>query len=502
MEKLDIATRNILGTSELKNSVSFREVNGLKITKVLTSSMRANIDNIMVGSGEVKFDGVLEYDLLVVLENGEITPLTTKENFSLTFENSEIEQGSVIDIQPTITELISSNFSPDEFVYNSSVSFEICAVNVSSDLSCAVVPENVFVKEGEVTFNALVANETYEGVVTFDIAKDSKVNKILFVRNNASIKSSLPSNDYFVVNGDIYTTIVFLTEDGTIKSIVKENSFSEEIEAKGVTKDSNIQAAIDVRETVVNESEDGSKFNFEVPIVINANVFDTKTLTCVEDAYSTKYELTLTTVSYEQDSFMPTKLAEENILTNFALSEGLNTIDKILAVIPTNIRVVSQIVKDKEVLIDGIASINVIYYSEDDEGNNVLNSVDIDIPYSLSFNAPDVKSGDNVKVGISFGDLNVKSRHGRELEILAEVKINYNVSSREVSYITTEITLGEEKESQDYALEIYVAHANQTLWDIAKELNIGVADIMAQNKDLALPLQEGEKIVVYRQVNN
>ena len=59
--------------------------------------------------------------------------------------------------------------------------------------------------------------------------KDSKVNKILFVRNNASIKSSLPSNDYFVVNGDIYTTIVFLTEDGTIKSIVKENSFSEEI---------------------------------------------------------------------------------------------------------------------------------------------------------------------------------------------------------------------------------------------------------------------------------
>lgn len=502
MEKLDIATRNILGTSELKNSVSFREVNGLKITKVLTSSMRANIDNIMVGSGEVKFDGVLEYDLLVVLENGEITPLTTKENFSLTFENSEIEQGSVIDIQPTITELISSNFSPDEFIYNSSVSFEISAVNVSSDLSCAVVPENVFVKEGEVTFNALAANETYEGVVTFDIAKDSKVNKILFVRNNASIKSSLPSNDYFVVNGDIYTTIVFLTEDGTIKSIVKENSFSEEIEAKGVTKDSNIQAAIGVRETVVNESEDGSKFNFEVPIVINANVFDTKTLTCVEDAYSTKYELTLTTVSYEQDNFMPTKLAEENILTNFALSEGLNTIDKILAVIPTNIRVVSQIVKDKEVLIDGIASINVIYYSEDDEGNNVLNSVDIDIPYSLSFNAPDVESGDNVKVGISFGDLNVKSRHGRELEILAEVKINYNVSSREVSYITTEITLGEEKESQDYALEIYVAHANQTLWDIAKELNIGVTDIMAQNKDLTLPLQEGEKIVVYRQVNN
>ena len=493
---------NMLGSSELKSTVAFREVDGLKITKVLSSALRAIIDNVSVGHGEVKFDGDLEYDLLVVLENGDLRPLTSKEKFSLSFENSEIRQDSVIHVRPIVTELTNANFSPDDFAYSSVVNFEIYAVNTNSDLACATVPDNVFVKEGEVSFSSLIGSENYDVVVTFDIPKDSKTNSILFVRNNASIKSSLPSNDYFVVNGDIYTTIVFLTEDGIIKSIVKENSFSEEIEAKGVTKDSNIQAVVSVREAVVNESEDGSKFNFEVPIVINANVFDTKTLTCVEDAYSTKYELTLTTVSYEQDSFMPTKLAEENILTNFALSEGLNTIDKILAVIPTNIRVVSQIVKDKEVLIDGIASINVIYYSEDDEGNNVLNSVDIDIPYSLSFNAPDVKSGDNVEVGISFGDLNVKSRHGRELEILAEVKINYNVSSREVSYITTEITLGEEKESQDYALEIYVAHANQTLWDIAKELNIGVADIMAQNKDLALPLQEGEKIVVYRQVNN
>ena len=502
VENLDIATMNMLGSSELKSTVAFREVDGLKITKVLSSALRAIIDNVSVGQGEVKFDGDLEYDLLVVLENGDLRPLTSKEKFSLSFENSEIRQDSVIYVRPIVTELTNANFSPDDFVYSSVVNFEIYAVNTNSDLACATVPDNVFVKEGEVSFNSLIGSENYDVVVTFDIPKDSKTNSILFVRNNASIKSSVPANDYFVVSGDVFTTIVYSTDEGVIKSMVKETAFSEEIELKGVNKDSTVQASLQTKEAVVTTSEDGTKFNFEIPVVIDANVFDSKNTTCIEDAYSTRYELMLTTVSFEQDNFLPTRLAEENILTNFTLSENMNSIDKILAVIPINIRVVSQIVKDKEVLIDGIATINVIYYSKDEDGNDELNSVDIDIPYSLSFNAPDVTSHDNVQISVSFGDLNVKSRHGRELEILAEVKINYNVSSREISYITTEITLGEEKEPEDYAMEIYVAHANETLWDIAKELNIGVADIMSQNKDLTLPLQEGDKIIIYRQVQN
>ena len=204
--------------------------------------------------------------------------------------------------------------------------------------------------------------------------------------------------------------------------------------------------------------------------------------------------------SFEQNDFNSTKQVEENILTNFSLSETISPIDKILAVVPTNIRIVNQIVKQGEVLIDGIAMLNIIYYSEDEEGNNILNSVDVDVPYSLTFSALDVNEKDNVFINVSFGDINVKSRHGRELEILAEIKINYNNTVPSVSYITTEILLGDEKETRDCGLEIYLAKSNQTLWDIAKELNVSVTDIMTQNSELSLPLKDGEKIVVYRQL--
>ena len=36
---------------------------------------------------------------------------------------------------------------------------------------------------------------------------------------------------------------------------------------------------------------------------------------------------------------------------------------------------------------------------------------------------------------------------------------------------------------------------------LAKELNVSVTDIMSQNSELSLPLNDGEKIVVYRQLH-
>lgn len=498
-DKLNIATKTKLGVAQLKNTVTINS--DFQITKVLTASVRTKVENIIPSSGEVKFDGSIEYDLLVVLDNNEITPITEKSTFSLVFEGNDISPDSVIQIESHVVELNSSNFASGDFSYNSTIDFDIYTINQNTDLECAIPPEDVFVREGEVPYTSLVCNTAFEASINFELPKDSKINKILYIKNYATIKSVIPSVDYFVVAGEVYSTIVYSTDDGVIKSLNKENSFSEEIEAKGTNKDSNIQAFVSTNEPIITENDEGNRFIFEIPICINSFVFNREIKSCVIDAYSIKYEVNLTTTSFEQNDFNSTKQVEENILTNFSLSETLSPIDKILAVIPTNIRLVNQIVKQGEILIDGIATLNIIYYSEDEEGNNILNSVDVDVPYSLTFNAPEVNEGDNVLINVSFGDINVKSRHGRELEILAEVKINYNNTVSSISYITTEISLGDEKEIRDCGLEIYLAKSSQTLWDIAKELNVSVTDIMSQNSELSLPLNDGEKIVVYRQLH-
>ena len=142
---------------------------------------------------------------------------------------------------------------------------------------------------------------------------------------------------------------------------------------------------------------------------------------------------------------------------------------------------------------------NGITYIEDEEGNNILNSLDIEVPYSLNISVSDLEEKDRVVSQIVLGDINVKNKRGKDLEILAEAKINYDIIKNNISAITTQVVLGEEKSQKDYNLEIYQAKENQSLWDIAKELNISTADLISQNGELTLPLKSGEKIISYKQ---
>lgn len=502
LEKLDVATKNHLGSTQLKNSLEITNVEDNTITKVLTVCANPIVENISVSNGEVTFDGNVIYDLLVVLDNNEIKPITEKSKFSSVFENKDISPDSLVSVIPNLVDLSSSNSKNGEFTFNSIIDFEFILTSKDNEISCAVAKEDVFCREEEIEYFSLINNCEYDFIVSFDLQKDSKINKILCVKNFATIKSIMPNIDYFVVSGEIYSTVVYCTEDGVIKCMVKEDSFSEEIEAKGVDKDTILQGKVVLKEAVVRENDDNSKFVIEIPAMIYVQAFSKNTRNCICDAYSTKFDINLTTSSFIQDEFVSTKQIEENVLTNFSLTQEMSRIDKILAVIPTNIRTVNQVVKDNELLLDGIGSINIIYYAEDDECNNELNSVDVDFPFSLSIQLNPLSENSNIVSSVIFGDINVKSKHGKELEILAEVKLNFNVTNQNVLSITTELVVGDEKPQRDYALEIYVAKSTQTLFDIGKELNISVNELVNQNKDISLPLNDGDKIVAYNKLEN
>jgi hypothetical protein len=213
--------------------------------------------------------------------------------------------------------------------------------------------------------------------------------------------------------GDIILTTISLGEDGSLRSNIKEIPFNEEIEAKGVDKNSIIQAKfVANKDAVVMQNEEGNAFIIEMPFTIVSNIFATSKKNCVIDAYSIDREVNLTTESFEQNEFLPTKSIDENIIANLNLSEQIDRIEKILSTIPINISVVNSYTKNGEIIIEGIASFSLTYYSEDDEGNNILNSVLLEVPYSLNILAPDVMEGDEVEVNLSIGDINIKSKRG------------------------------------------------------------------------------------------
>jgi LysM repeat protein len=71
---------------------------------------------------------------------------------------------------------------------------------------------------------------------------------------------------------------------------------------------------------------------------------------------------------------------------------------------------------------------------------------------------------------------------------------NYLMSN---NCIISDVCVGEEKPIDECSLYIYVVKPNDTLWDIAKEMNVSEDLIVEQNPDILLPLLPGSKLVIY-----
>ena len=499
-EKLNVCAKKKVGTTQIKNSVVINAPENTRITKVLAFSALPVVEHTNVNNAEIKFDGYVKYNALMCLDNGEFLPVSTSTGFNCVVENAIITQDCIADISFATLDSVSNDTEGSEIAYNTTINFDVSVVMKNNNLKPVSASEDLHVKESDVEVNSYLGGGTHNSILNVEIKKDAKTNNILFCKCDGIVKSVVPSVDYFTVSGDVVLTTINVGEDGQIKSQVQELSFSEEIEGKGVTKDSIIQSKFIVqKDAVITKNDESGVFNIEIPFGLNSAIYGQEKVNCVVDAYSTTREINLTTESFEQNEFFSTKYIEEQVIANFSLSDNMNKIEKILATIPVNISVVNTYTKNGEIVVEGVASFSLVYYSEDEEGNNVLNSVLVEVPYSLSVLASDVHEGDEIAVNLSFGDINVKSKKGKELDIIVGIRVNYDISRGFVSAVATSVTYGDEKIMKDYALEIYVAKENQTLWDIAKELNISTDNLLAQNAELTLPISVGEKIVAYHQ---
>jgi len=500
-EKLTVCTKKKIGTVQVKNAVVLNAPENDKINKVLSFIAVPVVEQTDIVGTEVKINGYIRYNALVCLESGEFLPISTNSAFNASIENAIVESDMVIDVTYNILDSVQSASSDgSEISYTTTINFLVDGILQNNSIDTIALDKNLFTKESEIDVNNFVNKIIYNSTVNTEVVKDAKTARILYTNFSGIVKAVTTNEDYFTVSGDIILTTIVVGEDGQIRSNIKEVPYTEEIEAKGIDKNSIIQARFVPKEAVIIVNEENGNFSIDMPFSIIANIYTTSKKRCVIDAYSLNREVNLTTESFEQNEFFATKFLDDNIIANLTLSEQTERIEKILSTTPINISVVNYYTKNGEIIIEGVANFSLTYYSEDDDGNKILNSVLLEVPYSLNVLAPDVIEGDDVDINLSIGDINIRSKRGRELDVIASVKINYSIVRSFISAMATKISYGEEKPLKDYALEIYVAKQNQTIWDIAKEMNISSENLLKQNSELTLPISPGEKIIVYHQI--
>lgn len=501
-----MCNRRSLNSMQQKVQTTILGKDELKISKVLSLRACAVINNIETFDGGLKYSLDVMYEAVVCLETGEITCVEQSSiDNNATLENSLISAQSTVCVNACVVDNDTS-IVDGEVVVKSLVNVDF----VLKGNDCTFVPptidENISVKSTENLVCSQKDTISASGNVKGEISVDGKFKRVIFSSYTGYVKGINVKTDYFVLNGEMLVTLLCEYEDGQLKTISKAFEFNEEIEQKGIGEDDILQVdfrtAFRPEVNIVIGSNGETLIDIGMPYTVQGEVYTCYNQEVIVDAYDTKREVNLTTESFENSICKPAYFAEEKIIATFNLSEDSPRVERILGTSGENISLVNTIVRDGELTLEGIANVCTIYYSEDEEGNKVLNSVLIDLPYSLAISNKELKEGNVATISIKLGEISVKNKKGRELEVVANVYVCYNVSTPTVSAFTTSVAFGDEKPTPEYSLEIVVCKQDETLWDVAKRLSVKEELLLAQNPDVILPLKEGDKLVVFREVAN
>jgi hypothetical protein len=96
--------------------------------------------------------------------------------------------------------------------------------------------------------------------------------------------------------------------------------------------------------------------------------------------------------------------------------------------------------------------------------------------------------------------LNVRRKKDGETQAEATLKLCVKTFERvEWEYIS-EVEIGEKHQETDAAISIFLPCEGENLWQVAKRLCLAPEELVKSNPNLTFPIQEGERIFIYRQI--
>ncbi len=472
---------------------------GQNISKILSTSLCANVLSSEVLSGTVNYSGTIDAKIIFLSEDGQINTACSSCPFSSKFESENIENGQNVSVNVKIVDF-----------YADSISGESAKISVtleqSATLSCnreirsiSSRDDDVCCKNDEITVIKFLGSATENVEVASEINIREKINKILLSESGVVLKSVESGVNFVTVMGEVSTKVLYYSENEKFESGYVYDSFKEEIELEGVTRDDFVEGrATVVQENVtaeIVEDEKGCRIVVKVPVKITVNAFGEQNIAVVKDLYSVKSDIKVTTESYDFTCVCPVSTVESKIEGSLSLEDDRPRVDKILFNAGNSVTVTNSYCNDGEVFVEGIARTTVVYLNDEDGG---LHSAQIDVPFTISdkFDCPE---GGSLAVDAVVYDVDVAVKKGRDLFYDARVKASINYCYDKTNAIISEAVEDGEYPQKDYAMEVVFAHAGMDSWEIAKTARVTEEQLTAQNAGVTFPLAEDASLILFYQ---
>lgn len=492
-----VARKHGLAKSEF--TVECNVMAGMNVSKVLSVSLGCSRGASEVLNGIINYSGVVDTKVVFIGEDGQLNTISSMCPFSSKFESEDIENGQVAIINLKIIDHNIESVNGEAIKISVILEQSGCIIANKEVHSIKNDDDDMCCKDEDISIIKFIGNKSENVEVSSEFNVRDKVSKIVLTESNVIVKSVESGMNFATISGEVSTKIVYITDNEKFESGYVYDSFKEELELEGVTRESLVDGnAKVIQENVaveLVEDEKGCKIVIKVPLALSISAYGEENISVVKDLYSIKSELKVTTESFNMTCICPMETIDGKIEGSLSLDENQPRVDKILFNCGNSVTITNSYLKDGEIFIEGIAKTTVVYLNDE---SNSLYSAQIDVPFTIS-DKFEHQEGGMIMVDAAVYDADVVVKKGRELLYDAKVKACVNYCFDRVSGIITEASVLEDYQPKDYAMEVVFAHAGEDTWEIAKNARVKEEQLIAQNADVVFPLENDASLILFYQ---
>lgn len=323
-----------------------------------------------------------------------------------------------------------------------------------------------------------------------------QIRNILRCDANSCVKETKVINDKAVVKGEMAVSILYCGEGSQAPQCVKAViPFSQIVDVEGITEtclcDTKSEiAALEVKPRVSASGETKS-FSINAKILLTCEAYCGNEVAVVLDAFSRKYKADIkrNNVTFEKITY--------NVRENHLCKKNIELEENITSVIDlwSNIQSYSTRFENCNMMINGVLVAGMIVC--DENGNAIYCEKPIDFEYKYPVNCEIGIPHCEPQLEIISCSYNITSSNA--LEVRIELGINAAIYEKKAMSLISDMSLDESNPIErkgKAAMKVYFAEENENVWDIARNNNASVEEIMHINNLSEDRLTAGKMILI------
>lgn len=455
------------------------------ILKIIQVDAISFITSKEISDGFIKLSGRIKYNILYIpdCEGESVKSISSEMPFSHTIDKKQIPADSVLDV--------SSNIERVEFTLLNSRKLNI---------KTAVLISYSVLENKEVSLAKGLDNENAETV--FETINTEKLtafsDSIFTIRDRLEIPSGrAPVTDILkldinicdkevkaitgkaVIKGNILLCALYLDANGEINSVNAEIPFTEIAEIFDLEEDTPCTIEYRLNDYFFDAANDDAEvraINFEVSVEAVVSAYKTEEVKIMKDCFCPGFSADMIYDTVSLEDIVSSGTNQYTIKEIIAPDKNLPPMASVYNVV-TRPFITKATPSNEKILIEGRLDAYILYIT--DNVQFPVYSFKKEIPLSFSIENEYAKEGLEISADICVAHTTFNLNMANEVELRCNLLVDTKLSKRGTFEIISDCTLSEIK--NNCGIVIYFVQPGDSLWKIAKNYSVSVADILKYN---------------------